>query len=121
MRLPITNKMPGGSETQKMLRQAVSLKAKSLAGSPSFATSSTRITEEHADDGRGHDAECQQPLEDARSLAAVRRRQALRQIQRHHHTDQAGADALQEAAQNQRLIAVRERDDGNAGRQTAIR
>src|SRR5208283_2556411 len=42
MKLPITNKMPGGSETQKMLRQAVSLKAKSLAESPSLATSSTR-------------------------------------------------------------------------------
>src|ERR1700682_5533447 len=27
MRLPITNKRPGGSDTQKMLRQAVSLKA----------------------------------------------------------------------------------------------
>ena len=43
MRLPITNKMPGGRETQKMLRQAVSLKANSLAASPSFATSSTRM------------------------------------------------------------------------------
>jgi hypothetical protein len=42
MKLPITNKMPGGSETQKMLRHAVSLKAKSRAGSWSFATSSTR-------------------------------------------------------------------------------
>jgi hypothetical protein len=32
MKLPITNKMPGGSDTQKMLRQAVFLKAKSLGG-----------------------------------------------------------------------------------------
>ena len=41
-------------------------------------------------------------------------RQALRQIQRDDHTDQAGADALQEAAKNQRLVAVRERDHRNA-------
>src|ERR1022692_3619488 len=42
MRLPITNRMPGGNETQKMLRQAVSLKAINLAESPSLATSATR-------------------------------------------------------------------------------
>src|SRR5580692_2207666 len=41
-RLPSTNKIPGGSETQKILRHAVSLKAKSLAGSPRLATSWTR-------------------------------------------------------------------------------
>ena len=38
----MTNKIPGGSDTQKMLRQAVSLKANSLAASPSLATASTR-------------------------------------------------------------------------------
>src|SRR5271170_4076790 len=41
IRLPITKRIPGGSETQKMLRQAVSLKANSFAGSPSFVTAST--------------------------------------------------------------------------------
>ena len=42
MKLPITNRMPGGSDTQKMLRHAESFTAKSLAASPSFATVSTR-------------------------------------------------------------------------------
>src|ERR1035441_10000966 len=32
---PMTNKIPGGSDTQKMLRQAVSLNANSLSASPS--------------------------------------------------------------------------------------
>src|SRR5882672_2846006 len=41
-KLPTTNNRPGGNETQKMLRQAVSLKARSWAVSPSLATSSTR-------------------------------------------------------------------------------
>ena len=43
MKLPITNRMPGGSDTQKMLRQAVSLKAKILSASASLLTSSTRM------------------------------------------------------------------------------
>src|SRR6266852_3556578 len=33
-KLPMTNNTPGGRETQKMLRQAVPLKARSLSGSP---------------------------------------------------------------------------------------
>src|SRR6516164_6937310 len=37
-KLPITNKMPGGSETQKMLRHAESLNANNFPASPSFAT-----------------------------------------------------------------------------------
>ena len=60
------------------------------------------------------DAERQQPLKDARTLAAIRCRQTLRQIERNHHADQAGANALQQAAKNQRLIAVRERNHRNA-------
>src|SRR5580700_384770 len=43
MKLPMTNKMPGGRETQKMLRQAVSLNANNLSASPSLATASTRL------------------------------------------------------------------------------
>src|SRR5271168_2194694 len=35
IRLPITNKIPGGSDTQKMLRQAASLNANSRDRSPS--------------------------------------------------------------------------------------
>jgi hypothetical protein len=42
MKLPMTNTIPGGSDTQKMLRHAVSLKAMRRAGSPSLATSATR-------------------------------------------------------------------------------
>src|SRR5580658_2918084 len=34
MKLPMTNRIPGGSDTQKMLRHAVSLNARSFAGSP---------------------------------------------------------------------------------------
>ena len=43
MKLPITNSTPGGSETQKMRRHAVSLNASNCAASPSFDTSSTRM------------------------------------------------------------------------------
>ena len=43
IKLPITNRMPGGSDTQKMPRHALSLKANSLAASPSLATCSTRM------------------------------------------------------------------------------
>ena len=113
-RLPITNRRPGGSETQKMLRQAVSLKASSWPASPSFATSSTRMLKYMPISRGGHDAERQQPLENAGALAAVRRTQALREIERDDHADQPGADALQQAAEDQRPVAVRERDHGNA-------
>ena len=115
MKLPITNKMPGGSETQKILRHAVSLKAKSFIGSPSFATSSTRITEIHPNQGRCYDAERQQPLENSRPFAATRCRQAFRQVEWNNHADQAGTDALQQSAKNQRLISMRKRNYGNAG------
>ena len=42
IRLPITNKMPGGNETQKIPRQTSFLKSKSIAASPSLATCATR-------------------------------------------------------------------------------
>ena len=42
IRLPMTKRMPGGNETQKMLRQAASLKARILSASASFDTCSTR-------------------------------------------------------------------------------
>ena len=44
-KLPMTNGMPGGSDTQKMLRQAVSWNANSRAASPSLATAATRKLE----------------------------------------------------------------------------
>src|ERR1700722_11022907 len=43
IKLPITNKMPGGNDTQKILRQALSLNAKRRATSPSLVTSSHRM------------------------------------------------------------------------------
>src|SRR5205807_5345736 len=67
-------------------------------------------TEIHANHCSCRDAECEQPLEDACSLAAVRCSQTLRQIERDHYADQAGTDALQQAAKNQRFIAMRERN-----------
>src|SRR5271166_6149864 len=42
-KLPTTNRIPGGKDTQKILRHAASLYANSFAASPSFATSSTRM------------------------------------------------------------------------------
>ena len=42
MNLPMTNRIPGGSETQKMLRQAMSCAANNFWASPSLATTSTR-------------------------------------------------------------------------------
>ena len=71
-------------------------------------------TEIHAHQGRRRDAEREQPLKDAGALAATRCRKTLRQIERNHHPDQSGTNALQQAANNQRLIAVRESNDWNA-------
>ena len=39
----MTKRTPGGRDTQKMLRHAVSLNARSRAASPSFATCPTRM------------------------------------------------------------------------------
>jgi hypothetical protein len=64
---------------------------------------------------RNHEAQGQQPLKEAGALAAVLRRQALGQIKRHHDADEPGAGALQKTPEEQRLIAVGERDDRNAG------
>ena len=64
---------------------------------------------------RGHDAQREQPLKDGRALAAARCGQALGQIERNHHADESAADALQQAAEKQRPVAVRKRDHGNAG------
>jgi len=63
--------MPGGSETQKMLRQRCILKGKKLAGIAKpghFVDANTKI---HSDDGRRHDAEGQQPLENTSALTAA--------------------------------------------------
>ena len=68
----------------------------------------------NADQRRRDDAERQQPLEDAGSFAAIRCREALRQVQRHHDADEAAADALQQPPEEQRPIAMRERNDRNA-------
>ena len=55
-----------------MLRHAISLKAKSLAASPaSLATSSTRWLKYRPMQGRGHNAECQQPLKNSSAFATV--------------------------------------------------
>ena len=91
-----------------MPRQAVSLKANSLAGVAEFGDVLHPGAEIKADDRRGDDAEREQPLENPRAFAAIRRRQAFGQIQRHHHADQSAADALQQAPENQRAIAVRQ-------------
>ena len=69
----------------------------------------------HCSDRRRHNAQGQKPLKYRGSPPAALRRQALRQIQRHHHPDQPGADALQQPAkQQQRRITVRHGDDGDA-------
>src|SRR6266851_1526943 len=90
IRLPITNKMPSGSADLRDLFDA--------------------NTEKHANHGCHHDAKRQEPLENACALAPARCRQALREVQRHDDTDQAGADALQESAQHKSLIALRKSD-----------
>src|SRR5208283_875425 len=68
----------------------------------------------HADDRRRHDTEGQQPLENSGTLASIRGGQALREIERHDHADQSGADALQQPAKHQRLITMRESNHWNA-------
>ena len=48
-------------------------------------------------------------------FAATRCGQAFRQVEWNHYADQAGTDALQQSAKNQRLVPMRERNYGNAG------
>lgn len=68
-----------------------------------------------ADDGRRNDPKSQQPLEHAGALAAVGGAQAFGQIQRHHHAHQSGVDALEQAPEHERPVAVRQRDQRDAG------
>ena len=64
---------------------------------------------------RRDDAERKQPLKNTCAFAAIRRREALGQIQRHHDADKSAADALQQPTENQRAVTVRERDGRHAG------
>ena len=90
------------------------LNAKSVAASEAAATALHAIAVVHADQGCRHDAEGEQPLEDSGALAAARCARALGQVERNHHADESAADALQQAAKEQRPVAVRKGDDRNA-------
>src|ERR1700689_2830556 len=58
------------------------------------------------DDGGGPNSGRQQPLEDARAFAPVRRRQALGQIERNDDSNESPAHALQKSAKDQRPVAL---------------
>ncbi len=68
-----------------------------------------------ADEGSGDDAEREQPLKDTGALAAVRSAEAFGEVERDDDADQAAADALQQASEEERAVAVREGDHGDAG------
>ena len=72
------------------------------------------IAEIHPNQRRGHDAQRQHPLEDRGAFPPARRRQALGQVERNHNADQPAAHPLQQPPEEQRPIAVRERDHRNA-------
>ncbi len=62
-----------------------------------------------------HQANGQQQLEHCRTPATSLGTEDLGQVQRHHHADQATADALKQAAQQQRGVAGRQRHDRDGG------
>jgi hypothetical protein len=77
-----------------MLRQAASLKAKSLARSPSLATSSTRILKNMPTMAAVTMPRVSRHWKMPVPLPRLDAAKAIRQIQRNNHTNQAGADAL---------------------------
>ena len=115
MKLPMTNKIPGGNETQKMLRQAVSLNANSLSGIAEFWPLHQHAMLKY------------RPMTAAATIPSVSshwkmpvplpRLDALKtfgEIKRNDDADQSGADALQQPAKNQRPVTVRQRNYRNA-------
>ena len=72
------------------------------------------MAEIQADKRRGDDAQRQQPLKNARALATIGSIKTFRKIERHHDADESGADALQQPAQNQRFVALRQRNHRDA-------
>ena len=72
------------------------------------------IAEEDADECGHDDAEGEHPLKDAGSLAARGGGEALGEIERDDDADEAAAHALQESAEEERGVSLRESDDGDA-------
>ncbi|MNL06545.1 hypothetical protein D3C87_1271840 [compost metagenome] len=74
-----------------------------------------RLRLHQADQGGGHQADGQQQLEQGGAASTLLRGQAFSQVQRHDDADQAATDALQQTAQQQRRVAVGQRDQRDAG------
>ena len=68
----------------------------------------------HADQGRDHDAEGEHPLKDSGALAAAGGRKAFGKVERNDDADQSAGHALEQTAEEQRAVSVRQRDDGDA-------
>ncbi|MNV28033.1 hypothetical protein D3C71_1192100 [compost metagenome] len=66
------------------------------------------------DHGGQHQADGQQQLEHRRATPTSFRAEHFGQIERHHHADQAAADALQQAPHQQRAIAIGQGHHRNA-------
>ena len=114
MKLPMTNRIPGGSDTQKMLRQAVSLNANSLAGVAQFGDFVHADAEIHADDRCRDDAQREQPLENAVPLPRLA---APRHSARYSGTTTPIKPALTPCNSRPKtsgVVAVSQRDDRDA-------
>ena len=72
------------------------------------------VAEVDSDQSRGDDAEGEQPLEDAGALSAAGGGEALGEVERDHNADEAAADALEQAAEEERAVTLREGDDRDA-------
>ena len=72
------------------------------------------IAEVDAHERGSEDAQGEQPLEDAGALAAAGGGEALSQVERDDDADESAAHALQETAEEERAVALREGDDGDA-------
>ena len=84
------------------------------AGVAEAGDSVDAIAEVDADKRGSDDAEGEQPLEDAGSFAARRSGKTLGEVEGDDDADEPAAHALEQPAEEERRVSVRERDDGNA-------
>ena len=84
------------------------LEGKNCRGAGGRGHSGYAVTEKNTGHRGRNVAQCEQPLEEAGSFASIRCRKAFGQIERNHHSNQSAADPLQQPAQKQRPIAVRQ-------------
>ncbi len=110
----MTNKIPGRQRNPENAAPRGVFEGEQLGCVAQLGHGIHAIAVIKTDDCRGKNAERQEPLKDAGAFAAAGSVQTFREIQRDDHANQTGADALQQPAENQGFVAMRQRDHRNA-------